>query len=131
MHFFKTKNKDQRDPGKDKVRYDAYAGAVPAPVLFPLTGRVVIKFLSSKNVARVIQTVGRVNRGSICSAYVFEPHVLGSGQTGILKTATDRCYGHRFAVKTFDKLSATKDKVNLFRNEAQVLLNLDHPHLAR
>lgn len=110
--FPSRRKRNAGDSKGTEVKYEAYAAALPAPRLFDLTGRVVVKLLQSKNAGLVIQTIGRVNRGDISSAYVFEPHIAGSGQTGQVRTVADRYSGRRRAVKTFIKAGASKEKVS-------------------
>eukprot|EP01053_Blabericola_migrator_P003422 Blabericola_migrator_1__3421@NODE_2005_length_3433_cov_163_896613_g299_i2_p1_GENE_NODE_2005_length_3433_cov_163_896613_g299_i2NODE_2005_length_3433_cov_163_896613_g299_i2_p1_ORF_typecomplete_len528_score70_57Pkinase/PF00069_25/2_4e65Pkinase_Tyr/PF07714_17/1_7e43Kinaselike/PF14531_6/1_7e14EFhand_7/PF13499_6/0_011EFhand_7/PF13499_6/2_3e08EFhand_11/PF08976_11/2_4EFhand_11/PF08976_11/2_7e05Pkinase_fungal/PF17667_1/3_1e08Kdo/PF06293_14/5_1e07Kdo/PF06293_14/5_3e03EFhand_8/PF13833_6/62EFhand_8/PF13833_ len=108
-----------------------YAFPVPAPKLFTVDGRVVVKLLQSNNAGLVIQTIGRVNRGDVTSAYSIDEDVVGGGQSGTVRLATQRFNGRTYAIKTFIKALASKEQVNLLRNEAQILLKLDHPHVAR
>eukprot|EP01054_Gregarina_sp_Poly1_P010700 Gregarina_sp_Poly_1__10699@NODE_80_length_15637_cov_125_963134_g68_i0_p2_GENE_NODE_80_length_15637_cov_125_963134_g68_i0NODE_80_length_15637_cov_125_963134_g68_i0_p2_ORF_typecomplete_len557_score71_48Pkinase/PF00069_25/2_6e67Pkinase_Tyr/PF07714_17/1_1e44Kinaselike/PF14531_6/3_2e14Pkinase_fungal/PF17667_1/1_6e08EFhand_7/PF13499_6/0_0091EFhand_7/PF13499_6/0_0087Kdo/PF06293_14/3_2e07Kdo/PF06293_14/7_4e02EFhand_11/PF08976_11/1EFhand_11/PF08976_11/0_39FTA2/PF13095_6/0_69FTA2/PF13095_6/1e04EFhand_8/PF len=124
MPFWKRR---QEDDSKKK----GYASPLPAPRLFAIEGRVVVKLLESKNAGLVIQTIGRVNRGDVTSAFSIEDAVVGSGHSGTVRVATHRYNGRTYAIKTFVKGLASKEQVNLLRNEAQVLLKLDHPHVAR
>ncbi|EZG55070.1 protein kinase domain protein [Gregarina niphandrodes] len=106
----------------------AYAAELPPPRLFDLRGRMVVKLLNAANAGLVIQTIGRVQRGDVSSMYRVEGLLLGSGRSAQVRLATHRMTGKRVAMKSFLKRTG---KVNYMRNEAQVALRLDHPHVAR
>uniref|UniRef100_A0A0G4HDH8 Calmodulin n=1 Tax=Chromera velia CCMP2878 TaxID=1169474 RepID=A0A0G4HDH8_9ALVE len=63
--------------------------------------------------------------------YVLTEKVLGSGFSGPVRMAACRATGKKYAVKPFNKKGATKERLDLLRNEAEIYLRLDHPHIAK
>merc|ERR1719464_961495 len=50
---------------------------------------------------------------------------------GPVKLAVDRCDGTKHAVKSFKKANISNEDRVALRNEAEIYLSLDHPHVAR
>lgn len=109
----------------------AYTDAFAAPRLFELSGRVVVKVFGSSNTGTVLQTIGRVNRGDLGSVYRFEKTTLGNGHSGQVRLVTNKYNGVRYVCKSSTKVNQQRAVMNLLRNEIQVLLKCDHPHVAR
>merc|ERR1719422_2217394 len=51
--------------------------------------------------------------------------------SGPVKLAVNRYDGSKYAVKSFKKASMSYDERVALRNEAEIYLSLDHPHVAR
>lgn len=75
--------------------------------------------------------VKRVKYGSITPDYLIESKVLGSGYSGPVKSVTHRRSGAKFACKTFSKKGKSVEKLDMFRNEVEIFLSLDHPHICK
>mmetsp|Transcript_56758 Transcript_56758/g.130544 ORF Transcript_56758/g.130544 Transcript_56758/m.130544 type:complete len:815 (+) Transcript_56758:37-2481(+) len=58
-------------------------------------------------------------------------HELGKGYAGTVRLVKHRASGQRFALKQFAKKDAGANSIEMMRNEAEVYLQVDHPHICR
>jgi len=65
------------------------------------------------------------------SEYSVGTKVLGSGMSGPVKLAVCKADGVKYAVKTFQKKGLSAKKQEELKNEVEIYLSLDHPHVAR
>lgn len=63
--------------------------------------------------------------------YEIEPKVVGSGMSGPVCLATCRADGSKKAVKSFKKKGLSAKRRAELKNEVEIYLSLDHPHIAR
>lgn len=82
---------------------------------------------------RLPQVTGRYHRlpRRIDDDYVVGDKELGQGHNGSVYLATSRSTGEQFAVKPFKLFRISKAKQRELRNEVEVTLAMDHPHVAR
>lgn len=57
--------------------------------------------------------------------------ILGTGMNGAVKMAIGRHDGREYAVKSFNKMGLPQKELAHLKNEADVYLSLDHPHIVR
>eukprot|EP00929_Paragymnodinium_shiwhaense_P062038 TRINITY_DN30979_c0_g1_i1.p1 TRINITY_DN30979_c0_g1~~TRINITY_DN30979_c0_g1_i1.p1 ORF type:complete len:597 (-),score=168.36 TRINITY_DN30979_c0_g1_i1:218-1957(-) len=63
--------------------------------------------------------------------FTLEKKVLGTGMSGPVQLATSKLDGTKYAVKSFKKKNLTDKKRTDLKNEVEIYLTLDHPHVAR
>lgn len=63
--------------------------------------------------------------------YALHDKVLGSGFSGNVFLASGRGDGRRYAVKSLRKVGLSSRRREDLKNEAELYLTLDHPHVAR
>jgi len=68
---------------------------------------------------------------SLEADYVVETKVVGSGLSGPVRLATSRRDGQQVAIKSLKKRGLSAKRLAELKNEAEVYLSLDHPHVAR
>merc|ERR1712137_374952 len=70
-------------------------------------------------------------RKSINSDFILDNEVIHSGIANIVRVAHHKDDGRQYAVKTFDKLQVTPSVQATIKEEVEVYLELDHPHIVR
>jgi len=87
--------------------------------------------------AEVIEKKGKIPvTGRYCTNrllkddYQLDSKVLGSGMSGPVQLATGQD-GEKCAVKSFKKHGLSEKRRNDLKNEVEIYLTLDHPHVAR
>jgi len=65
------------------------------------------------------------------SDYVVDPKVVGSGCSGPVQLARSIKGDKLYAVKSFKLKSMPDRKIAELKNEVEIYLSLDHPHIAR
>eukprot|EP00917_Polyrhabdina_sp_WS-2016_P024564 GHVP01053126.1.p1 GENE.GHVP01053126.1~~GHVP01053126.1.p1 ORF type:complete len:532 (+),score=87.37 GHVP01053126.1:789-2384(+) len=78
-----------------------------------------------------ISSASRIRKGDMGTEYVFQDQVAGTGFSGPVRLAVLKKNGILYAVKSFCKDSARKERFHLMKNEAEVFLQVDHPNIAR
>jgi len=63
--------------------------------------------------------------------YELQNRVLGTGMSGAVRLAKGRSDGRRYAVKSFEKSNLSPKNRQDLRNEAELYLQFDHPHIAQ
>lgn len=63
--------------------------------------------------------------------YTLESKELGNGYNGAVQLASSKTNGGHFAVKPFKLRSLTATQRKELRNEVELFLSMDHPHIAR
>jgi len=63
--------------------------------------------------------------------YTISDKVLGSGMNGPVLLATGKADGRKYAVKSFKKGGLSTRHRQELKNEAELYLTLDHPHIAQ
>jgi calcium-dependent protein kinase len=58
-------------------------------------------------------------------------NVLGTGLNGAVLTAVAKDTGREVAVKPYTSVHIQKDEQRMLRNEVEIFLSIDHPHIAR
>mmetsp|Transcript_41358 Transcript_41358/g.93561 ORF Transcript_41358/g.93561 Transcript_41358/m.93561 type:complete len:826 (-) Transcript_41358:122-2599(-) len=56
---------------------------------------------------------------------------LGSGFSGVVRCVVHRTTKEKFALKSFTKKSVKPSNVEMMKNEAEVYMQLDHPHICK
>mmetsp|Transcript_95448 Transcript_95448/g.269746 ORF Transcript_95448/g.269746 Transcript_95448/m.269746 type:complete len:595 (-) Transcript_95448:54-1838(-) len=78
-----------------------------------------------------IPVSGRYTRSRLLEQdYAVTSRVLGSGLSGPVLLASGRADGRKYAVKTFKKRGLSPRHREELKNEAELYLTLDHPHIA-
>lgn len=62
---------------------------------------------------------------------MVDHEVLGTGVSGLVKAGRHRRDGRRCAVKSFSKRGLREAQLTSLKNEAEVFLSVDHPHIAK
>lgn len=88
--------------------------------------------VSTSQLASSISVSGRYHKEKrMEDDYVVQKDVLGAGYTGNVYKARGKHNGRMFAVKGFRLSGATPDKKAELKAEAEIFLQMDHPHIAR
>mmetsp|Transcript_168262 Transcript_168262/g.540577 ORF Transcript_168262/g.540577 Transcript_168262/m.540577 type:complete len:557 (+) Transcript_168262:65-1735(+) len=118
-----TRERDDDGDGKSAKMPSARVGQKHASL---------VDLAAMKSSAGAIAVAGRYCTGTDISAdYIMVDKVLGAGMSGDVKLATSRHGGKRVAMKSFKKLDLAADTLAELKNEVEVFLQLDHPHIAR
>lgn len=116
--------------GKD-IPADAPAKSGTAPGAPPVQNAVVDVAEVSKTTG-AIATAGRYSTTSkLEDHYKVEKKALGSGMSGPVQLATGIKDQRKYAVKSFKKKGLPPKKMEELKNEVEIYLVLDHPHVAR
>merc|ERR1719464_247531 len=62
---------------------------------------------------------------------LLEDKVLGTGLSGPVVLAINNADGRKYAVKSLKKTGLSRRRLSDMKNEAEVYLSLDHPHVAK
>lgn len=81
----------------------------------------------------LVQVTGRYHRlpKRLEDDYVVKPQGLGTGYNGTVYLATSKTNKLKYAVKPFKLHRLSKGQKRELRNELEVFLAMDHPHVAR
>jgi calcium-dependent protein kinase len=63
--------------------------------------------------------------------YIVENIVLGTGLNGSVFKGKSRATGAEVAIKPYTSVGINKDEQRSLRNEVEIFLSMDHPHIAR
>lgn len=63
--------------------------------------------------------------------FLMEREMLGCGMSGQVRRGTGKMDGKQYAVKTLNKKSLSPEELSSVRNEINIHLSLDHPHIVR
>uniref|UniRef100_A0A7S0ZP70 Calmodulin n=1 Tax=Noctiluca scintillans TaxID=2966 RepID=A0A7S0ZP70_NOCSC len=81
----------------------------------------------------IISVTGRYHQlpQKLADKYDATRQVLGSGYSGEVFTATNKINGETYAVKSFKLHGVSHSKFVELRNELEIFLAMDHPHVVR
>jgi calcium-dependent protein kinase len=80
-----------------------------------------------------LQVTGRyyIHPRKVEDDYEISKRELGTGANGAVYLATHRVNGTRVAVKPYSVMRISKAEMRVLRNEVEIFLSLDHPHVCR
>jgi calcium-dependent protein kinase len=80
-----------------------------------------------------LQVTGRYHQlpKKVADDFSFSSQELGTGANGAVYLATHKIDGTRVAVKPYNTTRITKQEMRVLRNEVEIFLSLDHPHVCR